>query len=332
MLLTVPSIILFWGGIDDEKFPTLSFNDPTKSITDFNKYYDDNYGLKTELIDSYMTFKLQVLHDNPLPNRVLIGKEGWYFLGNQFNELLNDSFGNYPFSISELETIANNIKTIKDKLESKGIDFHIVVPPNKHRVYSEMLPYRISEKPTRLETLNSYLKKEIDFEILDLRDTLISAKGKELLYYKTNTHWNDLGAFVGYQKTLNTLNLGVPTESISDYTIEYKPIKRGDITEMINLKFNESAVFMSKKITSDITRLKSKRHHLHFKNPTKTKKLVMYRDSFSNAWIQFFNESFGETIYFRGYNINYGIINKEKPDVIVFEIIERELSTILLNL
>lgn len=332
MLLSIPSVIVFWGGIDEEKFPILSFSNPSKSIKDFNKYYDDNYGLKPELVDSYLKFKSQVLNDNPLPNRVFKGKEDWYFLGNQFNELFNDSFGNHPFSKFELETIKNNIKAIRDKLESKGIGFYIVVPSNKHRVYSEMLPYRIEQKPTRLEALNSYLKKEIDFELLDLRDTLVSCKGNELLYYKTNTHWNDLGAFIGYRKTLSTLNLDVPKESISDYTIEYKPIKRGDITEMINLKFKESAVFTSKKTTSDIQRLKSKRHHLHFKNPTKTKKLVMYRDSFSNAWIKYFNQSFGETIYFRGYNINYDIINKEKPDVLVFEIIERQLSTILLNL
>lgn len=332
MLLIVPNVILFSDGVGEKKLPLFSFSNPLKSIKEFNKYHDNNYGLKPQMVDSYLKFKSQILNDPPLQNRVLTGKDGWYFLGNQYNELFNDSFGNRPFSKFELEKIKKNIKTIKEELESKGIAFYIVVPPNKHRVYSEKLPFIIEQKPTRLEELNSYLKQEINFELLDLRDTLIASKEKELLYYKTNTHWNDLGAFIAYHKTLNTINLEVPREPISNYNIDYKPIKRGDITEMINLKFKESAISLSKKTASEIIPLKSKREYLHFKNPKRNKKLIMYRDSFSNAWIQFFNESFGETIYFRDYKISHSFINKEKPDVIIFEIIERELSTILLNL
>ncbi len=328
----MPNVLLFSSGNDNKKFPVLTLSNPSQSVTVFDKYYNENFGLKPQMVESYINFKLQVLNEPPLPNRVVTGKDGWYFLGNQHKDLLNDSFGNYPFSKIELEKIKDKIQAIKEKLESKGIAFFIVVPPNKHRVYSEKLPFRLNQNTTRLEALNSYLKNEIDFELIDLRDTLIASKDKELLYYKTNTHWNDLGAFIGYQKTVNALNLDVTKVNISDYNLEYNPIKRGDITEMINLKFKESAVFLNKKTNAEIIRLKSNRNHLHFKNPNGNKKLIMYRDSFSNAWIQFFNQSFGEIIYFRGYKINDHIVTKEKPDVIVFEIIERNLSSILLDL
>lgn len=331
VILIVPNIVLFSSGLD-KKAPRFTLNNPIKSAIFFKNYYKENFGLKSQMIDFYLKFKLNVLDDVPLKNKVITGKDGWYFLGNEYNQLFNDGFGSYPFSEFELEKIKNSIEHIKETLTSKGIDFHIVVPPNKHRVYSENLPYKIKQKPTRLEVLNSYLKEEIDFEILDLRDTLITSKGKELLYYKTNTHWNDLGAFIGYHKTLNTLKLDIPKENISNYTIDYQPIKRGDITEMIHLKLKEKAIFFNKKTDSEIIPLKTKHDHLHFKNPNRNKKLIMHRDSFSNAWIQFFNESFGETIYLRSYNIRFDLIEKEKPDVVVFEIIERELSNVLLNL
>lgn len=332
VLLIVPNAILFSRELSPNKAPLFSIDNPINSAIRFKNYYKNNFYFKTEMLDSYLKVKSNVLNDVPLKNRVITGKDGWYFLGNEYNQLFNDGFGSYPFSEFELKKIKNNIKRIKETLDSKGVAFYIVVPPNKHRVYSEKLPYKIKQKPTRLEVLNSYLKKEIDFEILDLRDTLISNKGKELLYYKTNTHWNDLGAFIGYHKTLNTLKLDLPKEHISNYNIDYKPIKRGDITEMIHLKLIEKAPFLNKKTTSEIISLKNKHDYLHFKNLNGNKKLIMYRDSFSNAWIQFFNESFGETIYLRSYSIKADFIQKEKPDVVVFEIIERELSNILLNL
>lgn len=325
-------MVLLFGNTPEDEFPSINFSRPLKSIKNLNTYYTNNFGLKSQMVDSYLKFKLHILNDPPLPNRVVTGKEDWYFLGNQYNKLFNDSFGNHSFSIGELEKIKSNIEAIKNELESKGIAFHIVVPPNKHRVYSDKLPYNLNQKPTRLEELNSYLKKEIDFELLDLREALISNKDKGLLFYKTDTHWTDLGAFIGYQKTLNALNLNVPKDFMTNYDLNSKQISRGDITEMINIESKENAIFFSQRTTSEIIQLESKWQHLRYKNPNRDKKLIMYRDSFSNAWIRFFNESFGETIYLREYNINPDLIHKEKPDVIIFEIVERELGSVLLNL
>ncbi|MCB0382305.1 MAG: hypothetical protein KDD05_03120 [Psychroserpens sp.] len=324
-------MILFFGAKHTEA-PVFSISNPKESIIKFKSYYIENFGLKTALLDSYLQFKTNVLNDNPLPNRVLTGKDGWYFLGNHYNNLFDDSFGNHALSLSELEIIKNNIKTIKENLESKNIVFQIVVPPNKHRLYTENLPYRLNQNPTRLQQINSYLKKEIDFEILDLRDTLYAHKESEQLYFKTNTHWNDIAAYIGYYKTISSLNLDIPVTSISNYNFDIGPIKRGDITEMIHIKSDESTVYLSQKTASELVPIKSEYHHLHFKNPNRKRKLIMYRDSFSNAWIKFFNSSFGETIYFRDYNIKPDIIDKEQPDVVIVEVIERQLSTVLLSL
>ena len=329
--MLVPGII-FFSGSSSQKHLIFSFETPFETIENFSKHYNDNFGLKSEMLDHYLKFKLNTLNETPLPNKVLIGNDGWYFLGNTHRNLLEDSFGNYPFSKSELQNIKQTIKTIRDTLASKGIAFHIVVPPNKHRVYSEKLPFRLNQKPTRLEQLNTYLKQEINFEILDLRDTLVANKDKGLLYYKTNTHWNDLGAYIGYRKTLDRLNLDVPIDSISNYGREYKPIERGDITEMINLKFKEKAQFFNSVSSTEVEVLSKDRNNLHFKNPIRPKKMIMYTDSFSNFWIKHFNQSFGETVYKRGYNLNFKYLFNQKPDVVVIEIIERNLSHILKKL
>jgi hypothetical protein len=331
VLLIVPNVILFSGDSDKSKLPEFGFKNLSQSVKDFNTYYDNNYGLKPQLVDSYLKFKTQVLDDTPLPNRVIKGKDDWYFLGNQYNELFNDSFGNFDFSEAELIEIKDFLQSTREVLAARGIAFYIVVPPNKHRVYTEMLPYQLNYTDTRLKTLNSYLKKEIDFEIIDLRDTLIVNKNLGQLYYKTDTHWNDLGAFLGYQKTMSIIAPDLPTVSLSEYTIANESTKQGDITEMINLKTNEQIIALHKNEPSQIKSIKSTYEFMRFVNYKRNKILVMYRDSFGNALIPFFNESFRETIYKRGYPVDLGFIDHKKPDIVIFEVVERNLSSILLN-
>jgi hypothetical protein len=58
----------------------------------------------------------------------------------------------------------------------------------------------------------------------------------------------------------------------------------------------------------------------------------MYRDSFSIAWIPYFVESFEESIYLTNYNIDGAFIEKVKPDIVIYEIVERNLGSVLLNI
>ncbi len=316
---------------DKTPLPELKLNKLTKSIKKIDKHFNNQFGFKSEMVNIYSYFKNETLNENPFPNRVLAGKDGWYFIGNHYNKLIDDNFGNLDFTESELFVIKEFIQSFRTTLASRGVEFYIVVPPNKHRIYSEMLPYKLNQSPTRIETLNSYLKKEIDFEIIDLRDTLIANKNQEQLYYKTDTHWNDLGAFIGYQKTMNIIAPNLPKVSLSEYNIEKEIKKNGDITEMINIKKEENSIKLSKIDSSKVKPFKSTYQFMRFKNKNREKILVMYRDSFGEALIPFFNESFGETIYKRGYPIDLAFIDHKKPDIVIFEVVERNLSSILLN-
>ena len=37
---------------------------------------------------------------------------------------------------------------------------------------------------------------------MDVRPALIAAKSSGILYYRTDTHWNDWGAFIAYQQII----------------------------------------------------------------------------------------------------------------------------------
>lgn len=309
-------------------FPELNLKEPIAFIRGFKNYYNDNFGLKTTSVKNYIDFKINFLEENPIPNRVVHGKNGWYFLGNEFSNVHNNTFGNEPFLKNELKLITQNLNSIINYLSSHGIKFYLVVPPDKNRIYQEEMPYKLNQNITKLEELKEHLKKELDFEIIDLTSTILSNKPNDLLYYKTDSHWNDYGAFLGYTEVINVISkdFTIPQNPLLNYNIDKDIIENGGTINMINLIIKEKAITLNKKTASNIITKKSTRIDTRYLNSKINLKLIMHRDSFANAWIRFFNESFGESIYLRGYVLDKTLIEKEKPDIIIFEIIERDIS------
>jgi hypothetical protein len=341
-LLVLPNFVMILGLEDvpknkNRRFYTLpDFNTSTllKSISDYKEYYQENYGLKTAFVNTYINIKTSILHEGPIPDKVIKGQDGWYFLGNHSNNVINDSFGNAPFTPEELEIITKYLSAINTYLVSRKINFYLVVPSNKSQIYKEKLPFQLSQNTSRLNQLKSHLKKEINLDIIDLGPELKSKKSNQPLYLKTDTHWNELGAFIGYSKVINNINTdhySIPLEHISDYKINYK-FDTGDITALLNDNTLERSISFEKQVKSPIIEMNHSYDYQHYFNPSGKKKLIMYRDSFSIAWIPYFVESFEESIYLTNYNIDGAFIEKVKPDIVIYEIVERNLGSVLLNI
>lgn len=312
------------------KSKSTDFQSIKSTLKDFKKYYSDSFGLKTGLTNKYLSFKSNVLNENPIPNRVIKGNNGWYFLGNYHNNILNDTFGNDKITKEELESIKSNIIDINTYLNSKNIKFYLIVAPNKSHIYPEHLPFQLNETPNKLKQLKAYLKKEIDFEIIDPSESLIQNKLQRQLYYKSNTHWNNFGAYIAYCHAADIIkqSLEIPTTQLSDFSSTTYPLYEEDITKMINIHTNETAQFYTKTnsfVVADSLSFSFQR----YLNPKLPYKLLMHRDSFAVGLIPFFNESFGETIYTRGYTLDKELVEKEQPDIVIFEIVERNLVQLL---
>ncbi|OMP32511.1 hypothetical protein [Mangrovimonas sp. DI 80] len=324
-MLILPNAIMFTGLsyiiTNPKDFPSIK-----SSLKDFKEFYSDSFGLKTGLTNKYLSFKSDILNENPIPNRVIKGNNGWYFLGNYHNNILNDTFGNDKVSIEELESISSNINDINTYLNSKNIKFYLVVAPNKSHIYPEHLPFQLNKNPNKLEQLKEYLKKEIDFEIIDPSESLLQNKNQRQLYYKSNTHWNDFGAYIGYSYATDKINQSfpIPKTQLSNFSSKTYPLNEEDITKMINIHTNETSQFFTKQNSSVVADSLSFSFQ-HYLNPDVPYKLLMHRDSFAVGLIPFFNESFGETIYTRGYTLDKDLIEKEQPNVVIFEIVERNL-------
>lgn len=312
------------------KTPDFNLSNPKGLISDYKNYYEKNFGLRTTLINTYLNFKTETLKDNPLPDQVVKGEDEWYFLGNSYSDILNDTFGNVPFTDADLNAITQNLEQVKHYLNSKQVEFYVVVPPNKHTVYKEKLPFKLKQHINRLGQLQQHLKIHSSLRIISPQPRLMSQKDHIPLFHKTDTHWNDYGAFLGYSETMDVIgkDFNIDPILLSNYHVIEK-FFTGDIMPMINKNRKEKSLALKKIKISEIDTLSAAYTFQHYKNKTENLKLIMHCDSFSDAWIPFFNESFGETVYIRKYELDYALIERIQPDIVIFEIVERNLVTLI---
>ena len=340
-LTILPNIIMYSGLEKKSKFsktiqfPEINLKTPVKTISALQSFYLKNYGLKYTFVNSYIDFKKNILIENPIPFRVVEGKEGWFFLGNYYNNILDNTYGVTKYSDIDLYRIKQNLLDLKVYLKSINVDFYLAIIPEKSTIYREKLPYKLTERDTPLSQFLSIIKSDDNLNIIDLRHLLTRHKDSALLYHKTDTHWNHTGAYIAYKEVVENLekkHKRIKSTSLDHFT-KVNTYLEGDITRMINTNVKEKITRYQTNENSSVKTLESNDASLKFSNEEKKLKLLMYRDSFSNYWIDYFNEDFSETIYYRYSNgISKSDIIKAQTDVFILEVGERHFDKLLKNL
>lgn len=324
------------------EFPKFNFPHIGRFRVDFDKYYKENFSGKNFFVTTFNYFQYFILKSSPLPKSVIIGKSGWLFLGNSYSDVIYEHLGLSQFFKNELDTIWGNIENRNEWCKQQDIKYYICIAPNKHTIYEEFLPlYYKNQNKTKLEQLKEYLKEK-QFELIDLKDYFYKFDTLQL-FHKTNTHWNDIGAFLGYKRLINSIQKDfndLEEFDLSDFKIDTVIKYREDLTEMIKINIKEEHIKLTPKTQYQAIELEKKlvvpenyfrasdNYEYRYKGIGKLKVLV-FRDSFSTSMIQFLKEYFGESIYIWHHDFNKEIIEQEKPDIVITEIIERDIDVLI---
>lgn len=312
---------------------------------EFEKYFNDNFAFRSQLLKINNQFKVKFLRTSPNP-LVVIGKDQWlFYTGDKAPESMDDYLGTVRFSDEELEIIKDNLETRKNWLNQRGISYLYCIAPNKQSIYSEYLPNHLIKvnNETRTDQLIKYLNDNSDVQVLDLRKVLLENKKDELLYYKSDTHWNEFGAYLGYREIIQELSKTYPelkAKPISNFLLSRSFNHGGDIANMLGMKnqYIDSYIHLEPQFqifSSDLDIDKSK-----YPNPAQliakqTKNsglhnMVMFRDSFSTLLIPLLSEHFNKSIYIWDHQFNAKVIEQESPEIVIEEVVERFLPTLLL--
>lgn len=217
------------------KAPTLEWNwdSVQKYPKSFEEYSNDQFGFRQELVQLNNRLH-RVLYSST--KDVVFGKDGWLYAKK------NRDFRNaIRFSGEHLENWRHNLEAKYDWLQSRGIDYLFVVAPDKHTIYPEYLPSSYSQIRQESSTTQfvAYMQANSKVPILDLRPLLLEKKVIGRLYYKTDTHWNFLGASIAQNEIMKTVKNRFPEVSYKFYTSSdfiWKDTNGGDLARMLSLQ------------------------------------------------------------------------------------------------
>ncbi|MGQ3889235.1 DHHW family protein [Legionella sp. CNM-1927-20] len=303
---------------------------------DFEAYFNDNFGFRSYFLDLYNQAVHYLFKESGSP-RVIVGKNGWLFYSDE--KSLEDIQGREHFSPEELEKWALTIKEKGSWLASRGIKYRFVIPPDKHSIYTEYLPASHKRHtPSRFQELMTYLGSNP--YVIDLFSPLKEKKSPHnpKLYFQTDTHWTSYGAYVGYLNIMKSLGKDYVQNTILYKEENFKdtPKAKKDLAIMARLNLLEGDIVPEP--DTNYVYPAQLLYPLGFKQnafktgatyaPPKTKRLLIFHDSFTTRMSRYFSSGFERVVYFWGMPDNEQFIQlvlQENPDVVIEERVERSM-------
>ncbi len=318
------------------EFPVFSPETIDSYPSSVESYVNDHAAFRNRFLslNSILNLKLFDYADSP---DVITGKDGWYFYsaGNSVEDFL----GVNGFSNSQLAEISSRVQAVQDCLAQKGIQLILLFPPNKEGIYSEYLPedFRQTQEMTRRQALIAYLQEHTDVPIVDPAPLMLEDR-TYLWYYKTDTHWNDAAGFAVSQMLIGAAG-GTPL-SMDQVQIDYAPCENGDLANLFHLPagwgndvkavvsgYHDELSLSTQDINGDGTVV-----HVSTLQAPDPRRVAVYRDSFGTALFTGLSHYFQYTDYYHWQSFSQSMLDENPPDILIYEVVERDLGRILSDL
>lgn len=308
----------------------------------FENFFDDRFAFRQQAIQFLGELQFFAFQTTATPY-VLVGPHNWLFFRGDGEEF---AIRHWPlYSQSQLQDWGTMLEQRRAWLAKRNIKFLLVLTPTKSSIYPELVPaaWKPLSDQTRSSQLCEYLQHSTKVDCLNLQPSVWQAKSFGRLYFKTDTHWNPLGAYFGYKAMITHIHKlfpHVPIIDLRDVNKTSMPSFHGDLLGIAGLGGD-----VIEDIYDDYKpKLKQSRLSANPGNPppqphkrlpfaTEQDNLVLpsvyfMHDSFLLGQMPFISESFRRA-YFDwrpGFDFDTKPILSEKPDLVVQEMTERYLT------
>jgi len=271
-----------------------------------NAYINDHFGFREELIELNNKIRYS-LNESPVKT-VIRGSGEWLFY-----KIHDPLMSNHPLSEEVLKgnlvARADYIKQSHKVLKGQGIVYQHIVVPNKMSLYTIAFD--------AIDVLEPYVTNDYGFD----------------LYFKNDTHWNAVGAYLVYRESLRRLKKEEPSMAlaIKDHIFRPQVKAGGDLANFIGLSSSLTAREPRTEFPSctDRANIKLVKQGLSLATcNTNDTTMLLVADSFITGIYAYMSESVG-SLYMTGQKTTRAdlkqIIEDVKPDVVVEILVERSL-------
>lgn len=240
---------------------SLTLSSVLPSINFINSGIPESAGIKSkikelysiDIIEGYFNEALFFLGVSNNPEQVIVGNDGWLFLGDTYAHTITEFRKGSDAKREETSKGIINAQSAWNKyLSNKGVkDFKIIVGPNKSTIYSEKVPNWAKSEGNSI-SLDLY-KSNIYINSID---KLIMSKKIGQVYFSSDTHWNSFGAGVVFEQFIKSLN--------PSYNFVYPSEDWGKIVEVKERSGGDLANFLkAQKFIVDSTPITKINTHVH---------------------------------------------------------------------
>lgn len=298
---------------------------------DVDNYFSDRFLMRNLLIKLYYT--QFIINKNLRTNKVIKGKDNWLFHG--VPSALNMYKKENLFSQENIELVAKTLQQYDNYCRKNNKKFYFYIAPSKSMVYSEFYSELIKqnkESKSLAEQLVEYLNKNTSVKVIYPKKALIENKDKSLLYWKTDTHWNEYGAYIGYQELMDKINKEDNLKELKINKFVETIEKQGDLDKhlpkIISIKEYDSykvpvvpKEIYTCKITQDVTDVQNCNGKLN------NKSLLMFRDSFTINLIPYLASTFKKSKFVWQPEVDFNLM--QDADIVVLEMVEVNLPRLI---
>ena len=311
----------------------------------YDQYYNDQFPLRQRIVKTYNWVVFNIFKRSPLPNKVILGQDGWLFMAGTEYDCFD---GSDQLTEKEMSNIKKELEYRKQYHEARGRKYYFMVAPVKANIYPELLPEGSAQQSTMGtgESLVTYLNKESCINVINMYDVLRRNKHRGQLYYKLDNHWNQKGGLVAAEYILLVMNTDRPevkTIRYSDFVQNDSSTLTGNLENMLSNVGNtaDSAIMLTpnngfqshesaKAGYPSPAKFPYTRDYENVRAKTGIHKpvLLIISDSFGGNLFPFISEGFGRSVKIFDawqYKRNEDIIAKEKPDVVLVVVLESKL-------
>jgi len=312
--------------------------------SDFERAFADRFGARAALLRLHHLALIDAFHVSPAPN-VLLGTDDWlYFLGEDGKSLDRHYRGTATVTDAEIAAVVAELSRRQRFLAGLGIPYVVMVVPEKSTIYPEHLPAWVSKSPapSPFDRLVEAIRANGTVPFVDLRAPLRAAKSRGQVYYAGDSHWNLQGAAVGYDALMHEIQHALPPGRVQEIAPAAMPpyvagtdFYWGDLARQIGLPthFREPDYAPFAKVMADTTSRCARRidpgadegFEFYACDKPGLPRAVMYRDSMAIPLIPLLSENFSRVVYVGSRRLDPALILREKPDIVIEEMVERSL-------
>lgn len=288
----------------------------------FGEWFSDHFAFRRELVSADGRLKTSVFGTSPNSD-VIAGKDGWLYYGEASDDFLNLN----TLSEREIGNICHNIRMLSDYCTANDARFLFFSAPNKNSVYPEFMPsnYVPADCPDNYTLIEQQLSGESFY--LDMKSAILQARANIPLYHKTDTHWNNMGAYVGHTAIMAQLGLtscpagsqwSTAKDRLGDLAAMIYPAEKAkDVQVYSDYEFTYTYQGRFRALDDVIINTVSENGE---------GELLMFRDSYGEAILPYMAEQFSSAEFSRV--VPYRMDGVTSGKTVILEIVERNLGNL----